>query len=64
MSKPPKVRSFFDHWPGSTDMRRNNPLAAAYINHRPRAGDMLSDVKRAAISYVDHYAKAGDTVHQ
>ena len=58
--KPPKLRSFVDHWPRPGDLRRNNPKAKTYVDHHPQAGDMLSDVKRAAISYVDHYAKPGD----
>jgi hypothetical protein len=61
MSKPPKVRSFIDHWPGPNDMRRNHPLAVAYISHHAQPGDMLRDVKRAPISYTDHFAHPGDT---
>ena len=64
MGHPPKLRSFVDHWPHSTDMFRNKPLAVTYVDHFPQAGDLPHNVKDEPNSYVDHFAHAGDLVKQ
>jgi hypothetical protein len=60
MKNPPKLRGFVDHWPHNVDMFRNNPLAVAYIDHFPQAGDLPPNVKDEPLSYVDHFAHSGD----